>query len=166
MSQTQTKTGSATYSTVDIGNVIRRMRADLLMIADSTGGWSQETANGYAHDIEVLAVGGFLAHVDVTLFDDGVEKKATRFHVSTDAKGLVGERPGGVLWPRVAKPRLRLVVSYTDAYTAAARQATESKLKNTWTICTDDTSHAGLAPAGGRDYVSNSFGMQRKDWAA
>ena len=41
-----------------------------------------------------------------------------------------------------------------------------AKLKIGWTPTNADTSHSGLAASGGRDYASNSFGMQRKDWAA
>ena len=35
-----TRTATATYTTVDIENVVRRMKADLAMIADSTGAWT------------------------------------------------------------------------------------------------------------------------------
>lgn len=61
----QTRTGSATYTTTDIENVVLRVRADLAMIADSTGAWRPEKAADYVHDIEVLAKAGYLAWVDV-----------------------------------------------------------------------------------------------------
>ena len=51
----QTMTASATYTTTDIEIVVRRVKADLLMIAESTGGWTQSTAQEYVHDIELLA---------------------------------------------------------------------------------------------------------------
>ena len=37
----QTRTATATYTVVDIEKVVRRVKADLVMIADSTGGWTR-----------------------------------------------------------------------------------------------------------------------------
>lgn len=162
----QTRTASATYTTTDIENVVRRMRADLAMIADSTGAWTAQQAADYAYDIEVLAKAGYLAWVDITLLQSGIELKAVRFNVDTDAGALTTSRPGGVLWPRVSGANLRIVISYTDAYTSEAQEATRKKLKIGWTTSYDDTSHSRLNSSGGRNYVSNAYGMQRKDWAA
>ncbi len=162
----QTFTATATYTVADIEKVVRCVKADLMMIGDSTGGWTSEKAGHYAHDVEVLAKGGYLKHADVTLFSGDVEVKAARFEVDTDAGSLTSSRPGGVLWPKVANPRLRLILTYTSAYDDAARAATQSKLKISWSPTNDDTSHSSLKSAGGRDYASNTYGMQRKDWAA
>lgn len=164
MSQTQTRT--ATYTVADIERVCLHAKADLLMIGDSTGGWTPEQARSYAHDVEVLAKAGYLSHVDITLFVDGVEKMATRLNVDTEAGSLSSSRPGGVLWPKASNPYLRIILRYTDAYTVAARAATKDKLKINWTPTDADTSHASLTSSGGRNYVSNGYGMQRKDWAA
>lgn len=162
----QTRTATATYTVIDIENVVRRVRADLVMIADSTGGWTPEKANKYAQDVEVLAKAGYLKYVDVTLFSNGAEIKATRFDVDTNAGTLTSSRPGGVLWPKVTGPFLRIVLGYTSAYTASAKEAMKGKLNINWSPTDADTSHSGLKSTGGRDYASNSFGMQRKDWAA
>lgn len=162
----QTRTASATYTVADIENVVRRVKADLVMIADSTGAWTAAKVADYAHDIEVLAKAEYLKYVDVTLMSNGVEVKAVRFNVDTDAGGLTSSRPGGVLWPKVAGAHLRVVLGYTDTYTSAAREATKGKLKIGWGPSTADTSHASLISSGGRNYASNAYGMQRKDWAA
>ncbi len=162
----QTRTATATYTVVDIENVVRRVKADLVMIADSTGAWTAANAADYAHDVEVLAKAGYLKWVDLTLLSNGVEVKAVRFEVDTDAGSLTPSRPGGVLWPKVSGPHLRIVLSYTDAYTSEAREATKGKLKIGWVTSYDDTSHASLMSSGGRNYASNAYGMQRKDWAA
>lgn len=162
----QTRTASATYTVVDIERVVRRVKADLMMIADSTGAWTAAKAADYAHDVELLAKAGYLEWVDVTLFSNSVEVKAVRFEVDTDAGSLTTSRPGGVLWPKVSGAHLRIILGYTDAYTGAAREAMKGKLKIGWVTSHDDTSHASLASSGGRNYVSNSYGMQRKDWAA
>jgi hypothetical protein len=164
MSQTGTK--SATYSIADIEAVATSVRADLMMIADSTGGWTPEKARDYAHDIEELAKAGYLKHADVTLFDGASEIRATRFIPNANASGWTPSRPGGVRWPKVTNPRLRIILSYTDSYTDAARAGIKSKLKIGWVPTSEDTSHVGLSAKGGRDYVSNSYGVQRTDWAA
>lgn len=147
----QTRTASATYTTTDVENVVRRVKADLAMIADSTGAWTAQQAADYAHDIEVLAKAGYLAWVDLTLLQYGVEKKAVRFDVDTDAGGLITSRPGGVLWPRLSGATLRIIISYTAAYTEEARQKTSGKLKIGWTTSYDDTSHSSLSSSGGRN---------------
>jgi Bacterial HORMA domain family 1 len=162
----QTRTATATYTVADIENVVRRVKADLVMIADSAGAWTSAEAVNYAHDIEVLAKAGYLEYVDVTLLSNGVEVKAVRFDVDTDAGSLTSSRPGGVLWPRVVGAYLRIVLGYTGAYTSAAREATKGKLKIGWVPSNDDTSHASLMSSAGRNYASNAYGMQRKDWAA
>ena len=161
-----TSTASATYTTTDVENVVRRMKADLIMIADSTGGWTPKQAADYTHDVEELAKAGFLAWVDITLLSNGAEVKAVRFTVDKDAGTLTASRPGGVLWPKVASPRLRIVVGYTDDYNSAARERMKSKLTINWTTNHEDIGHGGLSSAGGRNYVSSTYGMQRKDWAA
>jgi hypothetical protein len=161
-----TRTATTTYTVVDIENVLRRVKADLVMIADSTGVWTAAEATDYAYDIEVLAKAGYLKWVDITLLSYGVEVKAVRFEVDTDAGSLTTSRPGGVLWPKVLGADLRIVLSYAKSYTSEAREATKGKLKIHWVTSYDDTSHASLASSGGRNYASNAYGMQRKDWAA
>jgi hypothetical protein len=64
----------------------------------------------------------------------------------------------------VASPELRIIVFYTDAYDAAARESMKPKLKIGWVPTSADTTHAGLAASGGRDYASNGWGLQRKDF--
>lgn len=162
----QTRTSSSTYTVADIENVVRRAKADLTMIAESTQAWTSEQTGNYLHDIETLAKNGYLAWFDVTLLSYGVEQKAVRFDVNVEAGSLTTSRPGGVLWPKVAGANLRIVLGYTDAYTTAAREAIRPKLKIGWVPSHADTSHSSLSSCGGRDYASNSYGMQRKDWAA
>jgi hypothetical protein len=162
----QTASRSATYTVADIEKVVTRVRADLMMIGDSTGGWTPDEVRNYADDIEVLAKAGYLRKVDVTLFDDDEEECATQFSINTSASGWTSSRPGGVRWPRVAKPYLRILLWYTDSYTQTARAAIKSKLKIGWSPTKADTSHASLKSSGGRDYASNSYGIQRLDWAA
>ena len=161
-----TTTASTTYTTLDVEKVVRRVGANLAMIADSTGGWTSDTTAGYVHDIEEIAKAGHLKHVDVTLFSNGIEVKASRFVVNTNASGLANQRPGDALWPRVWNPHLQIMLSYNASYDAAAQEKVKPKLKVNWVTSYEDFSHATLTRGGDRSYVSNAFGMQRMDWAA
>jgi len=164
MSMTQTRSQSATYTDADVENVMRRMKADLVMISNSTDTWSEDLACSYAHDIELLAKKGYLAWVDVTLLSYGVEQMAMQYTPNTDASGWTTNRPGA-LWPKVPSARLRIIINHTSAYTTAAEQALKGQLKINWTSTTEDTSHAALTQNGGRDYSSSSYGLARKDWS-
>ncbi len=164
MSATASATASQTFTKFDIEKVVRRVTADLVMIASSSGAITEKKAAEYGHDIDVLAQSGYLHKVDVTLFGGGIELQAVCFYVNESSGELTTSRPGGVLWPRVTDPYLRVILHYTDAYTDAARATTKSKLIIPWTATDADTSHSTLTANGGRDYVSNGYGMQRKDW--
>lgn len=159
-----TTTITETYTVADVENVVRRLKADLVMIADSTGLWSAATVANYVYDIELLAKKDYLAWVDVTLLSAGAEVRAVRYNVDTDAGALDTSRPGGVMWPRIASGELRIVISHSSKYDADAREAMRGKLKSGWTASYDDTSHAALNGASGRNYTSNAYGMKRKDW--
>lgn len=161
-----TTTTTDTYTTTDVENVVRRVKADLIMIADSTGAWTPAKAADYAHDVEALARKGYLAWVDVTLLSGATEIEAVRYDVDVDSGGLSTSRPGGVQWPKVSAPYLRIIISYTSAYDADARRGMAGRLRIPWSPTSDDTSHASLKDGEGRDYVSNSFGMKRKDWTS
>lgn len=159
-----TFSSSETYSVVDVESVMRRVAADLLMIAGSTRAVTEDTAKAWAHDIEYLAKRGCLRMVDLTLLSNGIEIKATSFTVNTASGELTQSRPGGVMWPAVAGAQLRIVLYYTNAYDDATKEKTRDKLKISWVPSAADTSHATLKSSAGRDYVSNAFGMQRKDY--
>lgn len=160
----QTYSATETYSVADVEVVMRRVTADLVMIASSTKAITEEKALDWAHDIEVLAKSGYLRKVDLTLLSFGTEMKATSFIVNTESGELTASRPGGVLWPSVPNPELRIILSYTDAYDAAAKEKTKGKLRIGWVPTSVDTSHSTLNAGAGRDYVSNGYGMQRKDF--
>jgi hypothetical protein len=166
MSYTVSATGSYTYSLVDVEIVVRRFTADIVMIAQSSGAISETKAREYAHDVEVLAKEGYLRKVDLTLLSNATEVCATQYTVHTSSGDLVMSRPGGLMWPRVANAFLRIVLSYTDSYTTAARERMRELLNINWQSTNADTSHATLRPSGGRGYASNAFGMQRRDFAA
>jgi hypothetical protein len=167
MSMSQTRTRSDTYTSTDIAAVLRRLEADLIMIAQSTGAITEAKARDYAHDCEALAQAGYLSAVDLTLLSGGVygvEAAAAVYEVNDAAGGLASSRPGGVLWPRVDGAYLRIVLYYTDDYDQSARARMSSRLKIDWSPSTTDTRHLGLNRDGGRAYVSGGYGLQRSDF--
>ncbi len=161
----QTYSATKTYSVADVEIVMRRVTTDLVMIADSTGAVTEDTARKWGHDIELLAKNGYLRMVDLTLMSNGIEQKATRFEVNTESGNFTMSRPGGVLWPKLPNPNLRIVLFYTAEYDAAAKETLRGKLLTEWGPTSADTSHSTLKSSTSRDYVSNGFGMQRKDFS-
>jgi hypothetical protein len=160
-----TSTATTTYSIADIEIVMRRVTSDLIMIASSTGAITESKAREYGHDIEMLGAKGYLQSVDVTLLNGGKEIKAVSFDVNLSAENLTMSRPGGVLWPRVETPYLRIVLTYTSQYTPEAKEYMRKKLKISWAPTNADIKHTTLEKIAGRDYVSNSYGVQRKDFS-
>jgi len=161
---TYTTTSTQTYSVTDVEVVMRRFTADIVMIAQSTQAISEQKAYDYSFDVEALAKKGYLKAVDLTLLSGSVEICATKYVIDSAAGTLTTSRPGGVLWRRVALPNLRIILSYAPTYDAAARASMQGKLRIGWVPTTADTSHSTLVRSGGRDYVSNGWGMQRKDY--
>jgi Bacterial HORMA domain family 1 len=167
MSDSLTRTRAATFTSADVAAAVRRMEADLLMIAQSTSAITEDEARDYAYDIELLAQARYLASVDLTLLTGGVngtEVKAVKYDVNVEAGGLASSRPGGVLWPRVVLPYLRIVLRYTPAYDPAAKQRMRPSLRIGWAPTSADTRHLALSQAGGRNYVSGAYGLQRSDF--
>jgi hypothetical protein len=157
-------TATHTFTDTDIEKVVRRFRADVTMIAQSTGAITEQKARHYAEDVEALSKGGYLKKVDLALFDGNEEVAAAVYTVNTAGEALTTSVPGGVLWPRVRDPYLRIVLFYTDAYTDTARAAMKPRLNINWSPTNADTSHATLHPQGERAYVSNGWALERKDF--
>jgi hypothetical protein len=165
MSSTSTSTKTYSYTSEDVTKVIRRFTADLKMIASSTRGMTEEQAAKYGHDVEYLAQRGFLRAVDVTLLSAGAEVTAVQYVVRAGSNDLTPSRPGGVLWPQVNSPFLRIVLRHTSDYTVTLEQETKAKLKINWTPTDANLNHPSLKESGARDYSSNGFGITRKDFA-
>lgn len=162
MSYTCSATG--TYSVSDVEIVTRRVTTDFIMIAGSTGTVSEDRARDWGNDIEILAKNGFLKAVDLTLLSGGIEIRAVRYDVNTQTGNLTMSRPGGVLWPKVINPELRIILFYTDLYDGAAKEKLKNKLRINWAPTSVDTNHSTLKTCANRDYASNGYGMQRKDF--
>lgn len=163
---TYTATDTYSYTISDIETVVRRFTADFVMIAQSSGAITEEEALDCAHDVGMLAKEGYLKMVDLTLLSGSTEVQAVQYIVNTSDGDLEMSLPGGVLWPRVESPDFRIILRYTDAYDATAREEMESSLKCEWGPTSADTSHCSFTPSGGRTYSSNGWGMQRKDFSS
>ncbi|NLD92519.1 MAG: hypothetical protein GX639_07600 [Fibrobacter sp.] len=159
-----TCSATETYTVSDIEIVTRRVTSDFIMIASSTGAVSEDRARDWGNDIEILAKNGFLKTVDLTLLSGGIEIRAVRYDVNTKSGNLTMSRPGGVLWPKVANPELRIILFHTDLYDDAAKEKLKGKLRNNWSPTSVNTNHSTLKTYANRDYPSNGYGMQRKDF--
>ena len=159
-----TYTTTETYTVADVEAAFRRFRADIFMIADSTGAITRDKADDYAHDAEYLARRKYLKSVDVTLLSGSEELRAVRYTINEAAGGLVSSRPGGTLWPRVAGAWLRVILSYTVAYTPEKKSVTRDYLRISWSPTLANTSHLGLKSLTGRNYASGVFGLERSDF--
>ena len=164
MSGTSSSTKTFTFTQEDVAKVVRRFTSDLRMIAESSKSMTEAKAAQYGHDVEYLAQRGYLKMVDVTLLRAGAEVKAVQYVVQIGSNDLTPSKPGGVLWPEVSQPFLRIILSYTSDYTAAVKEKTLPNLKIGWVSTDASTAHVSLKESGGRDYSSNAFGVARKDF--
>lgn len=164
MSGTSSSTKTFSYTNEDVTKVVRKFTTDLRMIAESSKSMTEAEAAKYGHDVEYLAQRGFLKMVDVALLSGGVEAKAVQYLVQTGSSDLAPSRAGGVLWPEVSQPYLRIILIYTSDYTSALKEETKPKLKISWSPTDVSTSHSTLKESSARDYSSNGFGVSRKDF--
>lgn len=164
MSGTSSSTKTFTFTQEDVAKVVRRFTSDLRMIAESSKSMTEAKAAQYGHDVEYLAQRGYLKMVDVTLLSAGAEVKAVQYVVQVGSTDLTPSKPGGVLWPEVSQPFLRIILSYTSDYTAAVKEKTLPNLKIGWVSTDASTAHVSLKESGGRDYSCNAFGVARKDF--
>lgn len=161
---TSSYTSSSTYTDTDVATVMRKFRADLRMMAESSGGMTLSEAEKHAADIELLAQHGCLEFVDVRLMSYGIEQKAVRYTINTQSAALQSTRPGDALWPRLTLPELKVVIRYINGG-RDTKNALQSKLNFTWSTTYDDISHSSLTGGTGRSYGSNGYGLDRQDYS-
>lgn len=157
-----TVTATTTYSVTDIENVMRNFGADLHMIAQSSNTRTRADVDDVLHDITFMAKGNYIEYVDITLLSQGRELRAARYKVNETASDLTTSRPGGVMWPKVEGATLRIVVGETAKWTRSPID--RSRLIKPWSRTNDDLSHRGLQSTTGRNFVSNGYGLERKDY--
>lgn len=166
MTSTYSSTYTSSYTEADVQSVVLNVKADLLMIADSSKAMSRDLAEKYAHDIQLAAQNDYLNKVDVTLLNQlGSEVKAVTYFFTTgdDAKG--SSRPGGVRWPETPSGQIRVVLYTKDAWYNEPEKVSKLPWKLSWGTMHVDTSHSGLTSSGNRGYSSNGFGANRNDFS-
>jgi len=157
-----TYTSTSTYTVADVEEVMRSVKADLIMIAESTQAMTEQNAINYAHDIEALAKKNYLEVADVTLMNGSTEVRAIKYQFQSE--GATGSaRPGGVLWPLTPDGWIRINLRYTTLGTPEKRA--ELSLKISWVPSKTDTSHKALSSSAERGYSSNGFGTNREDFS-
>ena len=142
MTQTRTHRTTGTYTVVDIERVVRRVKADLVMIADSTGGWTPQGP-------ELRTRCRAPRHGRLSQARRCHPVKPRRRGEGHPLRGRHGCRradraadPAGCSGRRWPGPSLRIILRYTADFTAAARAAIKSQLKINWSPTDVDTSHA------------------------
>lgn len=169
MTTAGTRTGSATYTDVDVANVLACFGAEYDMIRSTTGLHQDDAwAGKHTHDIEQLALYGLIAKIDVTLHNRfGAELRAHVYMPSTSAGMWKAQRPGGCIWPRTMDGTLTVTVSYSPAYSALTRvqkQVLGRLLRLPWSPSSADLSHRGLAAGASRTFASAGYGVERATW--
>lgn len=166
MSSSYSSTYSSSYTEVDVEQVVLNVKADLIMIADSSKAMNRDEAEKYAHDIELAAKNGYLNKVDVTLLNAfGSEVKATTYSFTDGDDATDTSRPGGVRWPETPSGQIRVVLHPKAAWDNEPEKASKLPWKMNWGPTNVDISHSGLTPSGNRGYSSNGFGANRNDFS-
>ena len=136
------------------------------MMAESTGGMTLSKAEDYGSDIDLLAQNGALKEINVMLFSAGVKKYAVRYTINTESGEMESSRPGGVIWPRLPSPDLRVVISYAPGGNAIKNELIQrGQLNISWSPSSEDITHSTLSCNGGRNYNSNGYGLNRTDFS-
>lgn len=160
-------TGTYTYTVADIKRVLGSFGADFGMMVASAGlmaDWPRGTIDMLVADLVDYANGKFLAEIDVSLWRDGVELRAARYHVSGSAQGWIDQRPGSCMWPRTPAGNIVVVIVHSDDWKTAAsdkRVAFRKGLRLQWGPSNLDISHSGLVQHQDRRFASNGFGLER-----
>lgn len=160
-----TYTSSSTYTVVDVRKVMDQIRADVRMIAQSSGLWTLDYADRVMNDVTLLAEDGYLKKIQIRAVGwDGKNVRVADYPICEDAQGWTPQHSGDNLW-KVAARRLAATLTWSDKWnnlTAAQEAAVRSKLSIGWTTSTDDLSVAHLQRSpGDRTYVSNGYGVRK-----
>ena len=159
----------------DVQHVVERMMQDLKQITDqqdirATYRITDAQIARYCHDIKILAEGGYLQCVDISLLDNDrkrehrIEYKAFRFEMNIAGEKLATNRPNSIFVSHNDKtqPALRIVLKYNMNYTRDAQIDLEAQLFADWKAAYCDIAHSPLYSDIDRDYSCDGFRIQRK----
>lgn len=166
MTSSYSSTYTSSFTETDVHNVVLNIKADLLMIADSSKAMTRDLAEKYAHDIQLAAQHDYLTKVDITLLNQlGSEVKAITYFFTTGDDATGSSRPGGVRWPETPSGNIRVVIYTKATWDNEPEKVSKLPWKLNWGTSNVDTSHNGLTSSGNRGYSSNGFGVNRSDFA-
>jgi hypothetical protein len=162
-------TETETYTRDDIARVFENFRSDLRLAARSTRLMDLEYAGQVADDVSDYASSGYLKVVHIVLLDASrATVKAEEYTVSTEASGLTGRRPGGVVWSPQPGGSLNVVVEYTKAWHDLSEDKKvkfKKQLRKPWGPSDLDVTYPGMQRQSSGDYVSRAYGLNRSSLA-
>jgi hypothetical protein len=160
---------SESFSATDVVKVANRFGADLVMLAQSSEAMGATRVAEAIDDIKLFAKRQYIERISVILDDaDGKQLRARRYEVSTDASLWSPDRPGNNLWPKTPAGEISLVIHYSGAWDSlgdVAKANFKKELKRPWGPTDRDTSFSNMRSTGSRRYSSNSYGLERTDFA-
>jgi Bacterial HORMA domain family 1 len=164
---TSSYTSTYTYTVADIKRVLGSFAADFGMMVASAGlveNWPRSRQDLLVADLVDYANSKYLAEIDVSMWRDGAELRAARYHVSDSAQGWINERPGSCMWPRTPDATIEVVAVGTSVWKtapSAERDEFRAGLRLQWGPSDLDISHSGLVQRQDRRFAANGFGLQR-----
>jgi len=155
---------SDSYTVVDVRKVMDQLHADMRMIAQSTGLWTQAYADDVMADIMRFAEEGYLDRVRIRLVGaDGKNVRVYDYDIQKNVAGWTGQRAGGNLWAGIAQ-RMTTTLTYSDEWEAlgeSQKSAYKATLKIGWSPTSDDLSVSHLTVSDQRTYASNGYGVKK-----
>jgi hypothetical protein len=154
---------SDSYSVVDVRKVMDQIHADMRMIAQSTGLWTQGYADEVMADVIRFAEEDYLDRIRIRLIRDGKNIRVYDYDVHRDVSGWEGVRAGGNLWNGMAE-RMSVTLNYSDEWqnlNESDQAAFKATLNISWGLVTDDLSVGHLDVSDQRTYVSNGYGVKK-----
>ena len=130
-----------------------RVQAFVVPVAAEVAGQIKRV---YVHDNQDVEAGAPLFEIDPEPYDIALAK--ARSDYQTVLSGVKANTEG-------VKAAEASLMAMRAAYDNAAKEKMSPKLKINWVPSTVDLSHSTLTSNANRDYVSNGYGMQRKDFS-
>ncbi|MGI4761972.1 MAG: hypothetical protein ACRYF0_14785 [Janthinobacterium lividum] len=163
-----TTTQTSTYTVVDIRKTFGNFEADLRMIARRTGKLTQERVESFCHDVLIMAEGGYLNRVDITLLSaSGTVLQAARYTVNAAGSSISGDRAGGNDWYDIAGSQLTVIVQYSNNWSTldtAKKQAIANQQILSWNDTTVDTTYSHLQRSAAQGYASKGYELNKENF--
>lgn len=157
-------TYTTTYTTTDIRRVFENFEADLRMLVLRTGDKNFAWADNIAHDITLLAIGGYVKELHIQCLQSGAVTNVHKYTIETEID-WDSQRPGGNNWSRGSK--LRILWSPSGkwgALTDSEKALIMRHMRTTWGASSFSTDYSHLREVGNRSYASSAYGLRRQTY--